>query len=209
MASPLQNTTLTRLDLSKQFIETLLKKINSRIAQTNKTRPLSNCKCHNFNHYYPDRFVLLTTEPTHLSKNQQPMTPPPPFATYVNSKKKTYQSAGTAVDEEICASCGKRLTNYKAYMQRIKHNHADFTKRLKNVQTAKPTPDNQNNPSHNLNQALSQGLKYLSEHRSTTRTDEGFGFGRPTLDSYSNATSSAACLMLVTDGECLRQTSNW
>lgn len=100
------------------------------------------------------------------------------------------------------------------------HHHVEsFQRELKGLVAAKwdptePFPEDAGG-ANGLNIALSTGLQLLSRYRLQNRLTENFGMGRlPNialqLPNGSPATSALqpACLILVTDGACLRQSAS-
>jgi hypothetical protein len=95
-----------------------------------------------------------------------------------------------------------------------------FQSELKNLQATKwdpsqgPFPFETGGGATGLNVALSAGLNLLSRYRLQNRLTENFGMGRlpstAILTNNGNQATAAlqpACLILITDGACLRQSS--
>lgn len=102
-------------------------------------------------------------------------------------------------------------------LQQQEHRKAEaFQRELKGLKAATIPDDQQPFPEDaggaaGLNQALSVGLQLLSRYRLHNRHTENFGMGRlpgtalPMPDgSWSRAALQPACLVLLTDGACLR-----
>lgn len=94
-----------------------------------------------------------------------------------------------------------------------------FQRELKSLQATKwdpstgtPFPSESGGGATGLNAALSAGLNLLSRYRLQNRLTENFGMGRlpstailTTNGNQATAALQPACLVLITDGACLRQ----
>ena len=95
--------------------------------------------------------------------------------------------------------------------QFMTRNHgALFERELKRLKVNTSNDSNSNNSSsssagtNGLNIALSTGLQLLSKYRLQHRSIENFGMGFP----LQNQQQQSACLILITDGECLAKNGN-
>eukprot|EP00978_Attheya_sp_CCMP212_P012448 scaffold31083_cov51-Attheya_sp.AAC.1 len=114
----------------------------------------------------------------------------------------------------------------------IQRTHGSFERELKQLRATHLSPSSSSSPSSaaaapnnfpedgggaaGLNAALSSGLQLLSRYRLKNRSTENFGMGRLPSSAMLSSSSSAganisntnaslqrACLVLITDGECL------
>jgi len=211
---------MSRLDLAKMAVESLVKGINKRRSEhNNQLQQLSQAmqqSMHNIGLGFcqQDQFLLLST-----------------------SCQYTEQLAMGA-----CGAGGRLLVGFGDYIDQALENQGDhqhsnnlghqgsFDKELKKLQpTVWQRPSEESAGAHpqatpfpedgggaaGLNAALSHGLALLSRYRLQNRNTENFGMGRlpsPAMLSPNGGGNAAnalqpACLVLITDGECLRKTS--
>jgi len=194
---------MSRLDLAKMAVEDLFKQLRKRlldhqriVCEQNQTtqRSFVNLGITTL----PDSLLLLSTARQHP-------------------------------DTAACAAGGRLLIGFSETpqesssssssdptQQQLQHMER-FQRELKGLQAAKwddpskPFPEDAGG-AVGLNAALSAGLQLLSRYRLQSRLTENFGMGRlpstALMMTTANSTASAlqpACLILITDGACLRQ----
>ena len=201
---------MSRLDLAKMAVESLAKGLRKRVVEHNvqlqQQTGVMQKSFHNLGlGYCPnDQFLLLSTG---------------------------RQQSGTAA----CGAGGRLLVGYGDSVDfsaehagdtpPLHGNHGSFDRSLKHLQATDyqlssasmeprrvPFPED-GGGAVGLNAALSAGLQLLSRYRLQNRTTENFGLGRlpsPAMLAPSGGGAAVnalqpACVILLTDGECLRK----
>jgi integrator complex subunit 6 len=210
---------MSRLDLAKMAVESLTKGLTRRVIEHNnqlqQEPPAAQKSLHNMGLGFspPDQFLLLSTG------RQYPHHPAVSscgaggrllvgYGEYIMADQSTQQPGESSIPH------GANLEG--------------FQKELKGLQATVWQPPNKSSVSvhptnspfpedgggaEGLNVALSAGLQLLSRYRLKNRSTENFGMGRlpsPAMLSPSGGGQAAnalqpACLVLLTDGECLRK----
>lgn len=185
---------MSRLDLAKMAVEDLVRGLSKRVVEHNMS--LQQKKSRLGSGYLQDQFLLLSTGRQH----KQPAT-------------------------AACGAGGRLLIGYGDSMEFEPNNEspvqphasmASFQRELKRLQatswdSSRPFPED-GGGSIGLNAALSAGLQLLSRYRLSYKSTENFGMGRypsPALVTPSGNLATyalqPACLILITDGACLRK----
>ena len=190
---------MSRLDLAKMAVESLSKGLTKRIHEHNAGFAGAQQNLHNMGLGYSpqDQYLLLSTSRQHA-----------------NSTTAT------------CGAGGRLLVGFGDYLMDINeksgggdyanHSHQTFERELKKLQATKQPPDSKfpedGGGAVGMNAALSHGLSLLSRYRFKNRSTENFGMGRlpspamliPSGGSTASNALQPACLVVLTDGECLK-----
>ena len=210
---------MSRLDLAKMIVEDLTKGLNRRVNEHNsrlqQQTPLQQKASRNLGlGFIPnDEFLLLSTGRQHT---QQPAT------AACGAGGRLLVGYGTDHLDHAMDHPNEQPSSH--------HSNVDsFQRELKKLQAtewdpnSEPKQSNAKGPNHHhgfpddgggakgLNIALSSGLQLLSRYRLSYRSTENFGMGRlpspailnPSGGQAANALQPA-CLVLITDGVCLR-----
>ena len=203
---------MSRLDLAKMAVEDIVRGLNKRVNEHNaylhqhpaKHQPLRNIGLG----FSPnDEFLLLSTGRQH---SQQPST------AACGAGGRLLVGYGDHSHEQTTDNPNDQPANHQSNMD-------SFQKELKCLQATdwepgKVGPNNKPIPfpedgggSAGLNTAVSVGLQMLSRYRLSFRATENFGMGRlpsPAVLNPSGGSSihalQPACLIIITDGVCLR-----
>jgi integrator complex subunit 6 len=203
MATKLVDIGMSKLDLAKMAVESLAKGLSKRVHEHNIAYAQAQQSLYNLGLGYApqDQFLLLST---------------------------SRQFDNTAE----CGAGGRLLVGFTDYHTQDKapldvhsHSHQEFDRALKKLQASSfsagegavgtstiPFPEDAGG-ALGLNAALSAGLALLGRYRLQNRCTENFGMGRlpnnamllPSGQGAANAALQPACLVLLTDGECLKQ----
>ena len=208
-------SSLSKLDLAKMTVESLVKMMERRVHEHNMkvqsdTWTLKSIKNLGFGLIPNDQFLLLST-----------------------GCQRTSSSFGAAGGRLLVGFGPQENKNNDASAEHflvynMQNRKIEFDKELKNLKAADWNKEDESFPKDGggalgLNAALSQGLQLLSRHRLQSRCTENFGLGRlPSnavltsvgvginnaqgggMQQASNALQPA-CLILLSDGECLRK----
>ena len=192
-----RSSRMSRLDLAKMAVESLAKGLRKRVSEHNsqfqqETGAMQQ-SLHNLGlgHCPNDQFLLLSTG---RQKSQHP---------------------GTAA----CGAGGRLLVGYGDSMDfnadntmetPLWHGHrGGFDRSLKQLRA---TPQRQPFPEDGggavgLNIAMNAGIKLMSRYRLNNRNTENFGLGRLPSSAMTANALMPACLILLTDVECLRKSA--
>lgn len=214
MGEPLKGTSykvgdapvgISRLDLAKMTVESLTKMMDRRVhdhnlkLQSDKS-PLKSLHNMGFGYSANDQFLLLSTGCQHSTQS----------------------------NSAACGAGGRLLVGFgpsdnSNNLNAHDHTHSQFHSELKRLVETKWKKNEESFPedgggAKGLNTALSTGLQMLSRNRLQNRRTENFGQGRlpsnamlvpntgggagGNVHQASNALQSA-CLVLLTDGDCL------
>jgi integrator complex subunit 6 len=209
MATPVVGTSgMSRLDIAKMATEEIVKQLKKRLQTHNSELQQSPPKVQESFHniglgFMPkDDLLLLSTGRQYTSH------------------------ASTAA----CAAGGRLLVGFdnvtnennssgnnttgNAMEQQYPHGVDVFQRELKNLKASDPPTKQQQQEGTvaGLNAALSAGLNMMSRYRLRYRTTENYAMGRlpspavlnPSTGGASLNALQPACLVLITDGECLR-----
>jgi len=190
---------MSKLDLAKMAVESISKGLTKRVHEHNSGYNQAQQSLHNMGIGFcpPDQFLLLSTG------RQYDNTASCGAGGRLLVGFGDYYAAATE-DEKIMADLGAQ--SHQAFERELKKLKAttfqDATKKF---------PDS-GGGAVGMNAALSAGLSLLSRYRYKSRSTENFGMGRlPSpamlLPSGGAAATNAlqpACLVFLTDGECLK-----
>ena len=209
---------MSRLDLAKMAVESLTKGLNKRISEHNNQLhqlPQSTQQSmHNIGlgYCHQDQFLLLSTS---RQGNDQLSTAAcgaggrllAGFGDYLHQSLENTGDYNNSHQSRQQGSFEKELKKLQATVW-----HREFeVSSVAHPQTT-PFPEDGGGAA-GLNAALSHGLALMSRYRLQNRNTENFGMGRLTSPSMlapnggGNAMNALqpACLVLITDGECLRK----
>jgi hypothetical protein len=214
---------MSRLDLAKMAVEDIARGLNKRVSQHNvhlQQQPALQKSLRNIGLGFSpnDEFLLLSTGRQHT---QQPAT----AACGAGGRL----LVGYGVDHN--AHEQQAVDNPTDLPNPHQSNADSFQKALKRLQATDWKPDRVKKPGHTspkkkpapfpedgggalgLNTALSAGLQLLSRYRLSYRSTENYGMGRLPSPAVLNPSGGPAmhalqpaCLILITDGVCLRAT---
>jgi integrator complex subunit 6 len=189
---------MSRLDLAKMAVESLAKGLRKRVSEHNgqfqQETPAMQQSLHNLGlgHVANDQFLLLSTA-------RQKSTHP-----------------GTAA----CGAGGRLLVGYGDSMDfnadhtvetPLLHGHRGgfdrSLKQLKATPQGQPFPEDGGGGAVGLNIAMNNGIKLMSRYRLNNRNTENFGLGRLPSSAMAVNALMPACLILLTDVECLNKTA--
>lgn len=188
---------MSRLDLAKMTVESLAKGLRKRVSEHNgqfqqETAAMQQ-SLHNLGlgHCPNDQFLLLSTG---RQKSQHP---------------------GTAA----CGAGGRLLVGYGDSMDFNADNTIEtpqwhghrggFDRSLKQLRATplrQPFPED-GGGAVGLNTAMNAGIKLMSRYRLNNRNTENFGLGRLPSSVLAVNALMPACLILLTDLECLRKSA--
>lgn len=190
---------MSKLDLAKMAVESISKGLTKRIQEHNSGYSQAQQPLHNMGIGFcpPDQFLLLSTG------RQYDNTSSCGAGGRLLVGFGDYYAAGTE-DEKMGADLGAQ-------------SHQAFERELKKLQATiwqnenKKFPDN-GGGAVGMNAALSAGLGLLSRYRYKNRSTENFGMGRlpssamllPSGGATATNALQPACLVFLTDGECLK-----
>lgn len=209
---------MTKLDLAKMAVETLTKGMRRRVSEHNshfqQETAVMQQSFHNLGlgHCKPDQFLLLSTGRQDSLHH--------PSAAACGAGGRLLVGYGDSIDFESEHRPGD--------VPAIHGHYGSFDRALKQLQATdykgnpqqspdgttkpKPFPDDGGGAA-GLNAALNCGIHLLSRYRLNSRWTENFGLGRlpssvmpaPTGGGAATNALMPACLVLLTDGECLRR----
>lgn len=203
---------MSRLDLGKMAVEDIVRGLNKRVAEHNAYLQLHPAKHPSLRNmglgFSPnDEFLLLSTGRQHT---QQPAT------AACGAGGRLLVGYGDHLHEQATDNPSEQPVQHPS-------NVDSFQKELKTLQAtdwdpSKMGPNNRplafpedGGGSVGLNTALSVGLQMLSRYRLSFRATENFGMGRLPSPAVLNPSGGPAinalqpaCLILITDGVCLR-----
>ena len=217
MGKPLASTGMSKLDLAKMAVESLTKGLRRRISEHNgqfqQETVVMQQSLHNLGlgHCKNDQFVLLSTgrQDSHL-----------PGAAACDAGGRLLVGYGDSIDFSA---------DHSSETPPIHGHHGGFDRALKHLQattyqqfdttTAGSAPSQQTpfpedgGGAEGLNVAMNCAIRLLSRYRLSNRLTENFGLGRlpscamPAPGGGGAATHALmpACLILLTDGECLKK----
>lgn len=197
---------MTKLDLAKMTVETLTKGMRKRVSEHNgqfqQEPAVMQQSLHNLGlgHCLPDQFLLLSTGRQETLHH--------PAAAACGAEGRLLVGYGDSMDFTVDHRPGDALP--------IHGNHGGFDRALKHLQATeydkqKPFPEDGGGAA-GLNAAMNSAIRLLSRYRLNSRWTENFGLGRlpscvmPAPSGGGAATTALmpACLVLLTDCQCLR-----
>lgn len=218
-SQPAASKGMSRLDLAKMAVESLAKGLNKRVMEHNMQLQQESTQMKKSLHnlglgYCPqDQFLLLSTGRQYT---QQPSTAACGaggrlLVGYGDSDP----LAGT--DQDQPPPTPQHIQNHGGFERELKRLQATIWQPTSTA-TAGAQPQRLPFPEEGggavgLNAALSSGLQLLSRYRLKNRSTENFGMGRlpsPAMLKSSGGGAAVnalqpACLVLITDGACLRK----
>lgn len=221
MAKPLKRDTegpggsgMSRLDLAKMAVESLSKGLTRRVIEHNvslqQETTATQKSLHNLGLGFcvPDRFLLLSTgrQYTGISATAACGAGGRLLVGYGDPEDSSAEHANDATP---------RRRNYDIFERELKHLQSTVWNSSTDAAGAQPQsafPED-GGGANGLNIALSTGLQLLSRYRLNNRSTENFGLGRlpsqamlaPSGGGAAVNALQPACLVLITDGECLRR----
>ena len=235
MACQMQDSSLSKLDLAKMAVESLYKSLTKRIHEHNGGLATASSNTSSSNttaapvlthminmglgYCGQDQFLLLST-----GRPQQEN---------INELESDETSSSTAA----CGAGGRLLVGYSDYNMEgnekqtssggpssggsdySSHSNQAFERELKKLRATKWSSGEKfpedGGGAVGLNAALSTGLTLLSRYRLKHRSTENFGMGRlsspailiPSGGATASNALQPACLIVLTDGECLKPKS--
>jgi integrator complex subunit 6 len=225
MSCHLLDNSLSKLDLAKMAVESLFKGLTKRIqehngglmAATTASTTITMIHWNNMGLGYSgqDQFLLLSTGRPQQQQQQ-----------HANDPAASEETSSTAT----CGAGGRLLVGFGDYILDANekqgssagssdyaiHSHQAFERELKKLRATKhppgePFPED-GGGAIGLNAALSAGLTLMSRYRLKNRSTENFGMGRlpspamliPSGGATASNALQPACLVVLTDGECLK-----
>ena len=222
---------MTKLDLAKMAVESMSKSLTKRVSEHNlqlQQQPMNVQKTlHNMGLGYAaqDQFLLLSTS------RQYPKHPSSAvcgaggrllvgFGDYIvdpSADQADYSPPSTtngSFDHELKHLQSSTWHSHPStnQQQQQQQSNSDQSSLSAGAQPHLPFPEDAGG-AVGLNIALSTGLSLLSRYRLKNRLTENFGMGRlpsPAMLAPSGSTTAVAalqpaCLVLLTDGDCLRK----
>jgi len=217
------STGMSRLDLAKMAVEDLSRGLRKRVQEHGRMlseQPLTTQRSLHqagLGMVGPDNLLLLSTS------RQHPDTAACAAGGRLLVGFGSHAPAVNATDPSVAApaAAAAPADPQDAAFQMSQQHMESFQHELKNLQvtawdsTSQPFPVDDGGGALGLNTALSAGLQLLSRYRLQNRQTENFGMGRlpstAILTQNANTAQQAtaalqpACLVLITDGACLRQ----
>ncbi|KAI2496509.1 Integrator complex subunit 6 [Fragilaria crotonensis] len=226
MSCQVLDSSLSKLDLAKMAVESLSKGLTKRVqehngglmAATTASTTITMTHWNNMGLGYSgqDQYLLLSTGRPQQQQQQHHPNDPPALE----------ETSSTAT----CGAGGRLLVGFGDYIldsnekqgssggssDYANHSHQAFERELKKLRATKYTPGEpfpeDGGGAIGLNAALSAGLTLMSRYRLKNRSTENFGMGRlpsPAMLIPSGGATAAnalqpACLVVLTDGECLK-----
>jgi len=203
---------LSKLDLAKMFVEQTVKGLKKRVAEHNAqlvqsdVRVQESLRSIGLGYQGKDEILLLATGRQH--------TDHPATATCGAGGRLLVGFGG---DPEGGMGDGSNGGGEMNTAQQAQHGVDAFQRELKRLKAAEwksgtKFPDD-GGGANGLNIALSAGLQLLSRYRLRFKVTENFGMGRLPSSAMLNPSGGtaahalqSACLILLTDGMCLRNT---
>jgi hypothetical protein len=203
---------VSRLDLGKMAVEDIVRGLNKRVTEHNiylQQHPAKHQSLRNMGLGFSpnDEFLLLSTGRQHT---QQPAT------AACGAGGRLLVGFGDHKHEQATDNPNEQPVQHPSKVD-------SFQKELKTLQATEWEPGKVGSNNKNivfpedgggsvgLNTALSVGLQMLSRYRLTFRATENFGMGRLPSPAVLNPSGGPAinalqpaCLILITDGVCLR-----
>ena len=207
-------TGMSRLDLAKMAVEDIVRGLNKRVTEHNvqlQQQPILQKSLRNIGLGFSpnDEFLLLSTGRQHI---QHPATAACGAGgrLLVGYGDHTEQAVDNPTDQPV-----PHQSNADSFQRELKQLQATdwkASKREPGLQSKKPAPfPEDGGGAVGLNIAVSAGLQLLSRHRLSYRSTENFGMGRLPSTAVLNPSGGPAvhalqpaCLILITDGVCLR-----
>jgi hypothetical protein len=206
---------MSRLDLAKMTVEDVVRGLNRRVAEHNlplQQQPDLQKSLRNIGLGFSpnDEFLLLSTG---LQHPQQPATAACGAGgrLLIGYGDHNDQTADNSNDQP-----GPHPSNANSFQRELKRLQAtdwEPGKAKAGLQSNKPVPfPEDGGGAVGLNAALSAGLQLLSRYRLSDRSTENYGMGRLPSSAVLNPSGGGAaihalqpaCLILITDGACLR-----
>jgi len=208
-SSSVGKLSLSRLDVAKMTVESLVKGLERRVVDHNlrvpsDTWPLKSLRNLGFGYSPNDQFLLLSTGCQRGPSSER-------LLVGFGPQDNKHDPVNTANNVQM---------NMHMHMHSQK---SEFERELKTLKATKWNKNELSFPedgggASGLNSALSLGLQLLSRNRLKNRCTENFGLGRlPSNAVLAPATGAGggmqqaanalqpACLILLTDGDCLRK----
>lgn len=201
---------VSRLDLAKQAVEHLSKDLRKRHAEHHRRlqeqspdvqRSMVNCGLGMIPH---DSFLLLSTSRQHPGTGS--CAAGGRLLVSFNGADRS-NASGDQNTPALVDQSGLYQSHLETFQRELKGLKATDW----DASSDKPFPDG-GGGAVGLNTAVSAGLQILSRYRLQNRSTENFGMGRiPSTASISSsgapsvAALQPACLIILTDGDCLRK----
>ena len=197
---------MTKLDLAKMTVETLAKGLRKRISEHNGQFHQENTVVQQSLHNLglgpcnSDQFLLLSTGRQDLHH---------PGAAACGAGGRLLIGYGDSIDFSA--------DHHSSDTPPIHGHHGRFDRALKHLQVTEHPSDSSfredGGGAAGLNASMNTAIRLMSRYRLNNRFTENFGLGRlpscvmPAPGGASAATNALmpACLVLLTDGECLRK----
>ncbi len=211
---------MSRLDLAKMTVESLVKMMERRVHDHNlklqsDTSPFKSLHNLGFGYSPSDQFLLLSTGCQHSSQTNSAACGAGGRLLVGFGPKDHRNDPNASVADQMHSQLYTQKNEFEHQLKRLKA--TDWEKGEESF------PDD-GGGAKGLNSALSTGLQLLSRHRLQDRRTENFGQGRlpscsilvpsiggPGGSGATGGTQQAtnalqpACLILLTDGDCLRK----
>ena len=210
---------MSRLDLAKMTVESLTKGLHKRISEHNsQLQQLPQAmqqSMHNLGLGYcqQDQFLLLSTSRQYTEQLSTAACGAGGrlligFGDYLDQSPENMGEHNNSNQSGHQGSFEKELKKLRATVWKSR------SEELAGAQSQNTPFPEDGGGAVGLNAALSHGLALLSRYRLQSRNTENFGMGRLpspamlTPNGGGNAVNALqpACLILITDGECLRKT---
>lgn len=228
MSCQVLDSSLSKLDLAKMAVESLCKGLTKRIqehnggvvAATTSSTTITMTHWHNMGLGYcgQDQYLLLSTGRPQQQYDQN--NPTDATASEETSSTATCGAGGRLLvgfGDYSLDSNEKQTSSGGSNNDYANHSHQAFERELKKLRAAKQSPSGEPFPEDSggtigLNAAVSAGLTLLSRYRLKNRSTENFGMGRlpspamliPSGGATASNALQPACLVVLTDGECLK-----
>eukprot|EP00536_Pseudo-nitzschia_multiseries_P004467 jgi/Psemu1/237680/estExt_Genewise1.C_740071 len=228
-------SSMSRLDLAKMAVEEIARRLKKRINEHNlhmqQFPPKLQESFRNIGLGFTpkDEYLLLSTSPQHTSKSGAAIcgaggrllvgfgTDHYAGSTFMGGENNHGSGGNSGVEQPVVSP----------FQQHNQYGIDSFQRELKRLKATEWTPSsspgsgNRQNKfpedgggATGLNAALSAGLQMMSRYRLKFKATENFGMGRlpssailnPAIGGASTHALQPACLIMITDGACLRAT---
>jgi integrator complex subunit 6 len=205
---------MSRLDLAKMTVEDVVRGLNKRVTEHNlqlQQQPTLQKALRNIGLGFSpdDRFLLLSTGRQHPQHSATADCGAGGRFLVGYGDHNDQSSIDNPTDQPV-----PHPSNANSFQRELKRLQAtDWERGKVKAGTKKPIPFPEDGGGANgLNIALSSGLQLLSRYRLSYRATENYGMGRLPSPAVLNPSGGGAaihalqpaCLILITDGSCLR-----
>ncbi len=213
------NSSMSRLDLAKMTVEEVVRKLKKRLHEHNshlqQLPPKLQESFRNIGQGFcqKDEYLLLSTGPQYQAGTNICGAGGRLLVGFCPEMTTGENSQGGMDQQPVASQLNQNQHGIDSFQRELKRLKAtDLNeKQHKNNKPHNKFPDD-GGGAMGLNIALSAGLQMLSRYRLKFKATENFGMGRlpssailnPTIGGASTHALQPACLIMITDGACLR-----